>query len=380
MNALCRKGTGHFVYDSKTTGIRSDCRTAGFLAWLTLCGMMDAMRLRIDLAYDGTDFHGWAKQPHLRTVQGDIEAAIAKVLHIRMPRIQSEPSLEESEQGTDSGADSGIHASAQADTPADEQVSVPSWPQLVVAGRTDTGVHALHQVCHLDIDADVLARGVGHMDCTPTEALRRRLSHVLPADIAIHDVTEAPAGFDARFSAVERVYVYRMCDSARYVDPRLRNFVVAVDDRLDLDTMNAAAAYAVGLHDFGSFATPNPGGTTIREVKSAVWLRVPLQACVAPDDDRAHDVPAAESGLVAFTIVADAFAHNMVRSLVQGCVQVGRGRKSVDWFADKIAHPMREGSTGPAPAKGLTLEHVIYPDDSCLAERAQAIRAKRTLA
>ncbi|WP_455676453.1 tRNA pseudouridine(38-40) synthase TruA [Pseudoscardovia suis] len=341
--------------------------------------MMDAMRLRIDLAYDGTDFHGWAKQPHLRTVQGDVEAAIAKILHIRKPQLQSMLAPEEPERGTAAGSDSVIHASAQADTQADEQASAQKWPQLVVAGRTDTGVHALHQVCHLDIDADVLARGVGHMDCAPTEALLRRLSHVLPADIAIHDVTQAPDGFDARFSALERVYVYRICDNMRYVDPRLRNFVVAIDDRLDLDSMNAAAAHAVGLHDFGSFATPNPGGTTIREVKSAVWSRVPSQACVAPDSDCAHDVPAAESGLVAFTIVADAFAHNMVRSLVQGCLQVGRGRKSVEWFADKIAHPVREGSTGPAPAKGLTLERVIYPDDSCLAERAQAIRAKRTL-
>ena len=372
--------------------------------------MMDAMRLRIDLAYDGTDFHGWAKQPHLRTVQGDVEAAIAKVLHIRKPQLQSMQSLGNpdhdtavvmnsadqavvrddrvisNQAGIEPQADDAVQTGMGHQTGAQISVqdnaapaSAQKWPQLVVAGRTDTGVHALHQVCHLDIDADVLARGVGHMDCAPTEALLRRLSHVLPADIAIHDVTQAPDGFDARFSALERVYVYRICDNMRYVDPRLRNFVVAIDDRLDLDAMNAAAAHAVGLHDFGSFATPNPGGTTIREVKSAVWSRVPSQACVAPDGDRAHDVPAAESGLVAFTIVADAFAHNMVRSLVQGCLQVGRGRKSVEWFADKIAHPVREGSTGPAPAKGLTLERVIYPDDSCLAERAQAIRAKRTL-
>lgn len=330
-------------------------RYAGWICFDTPCGMMVSMRLRIDLAYDGTDFHGWATQPDLRTVQGEVEAAIAKVLHIH-----AEPG----------------QAAAQSSYPSHDD---EAWPRLVVAGRTDTGVHALHQVCHLGIAQDVLARGVGHMDCTPAEALRRRLSHVLPADIAIHSVSVAPSGFDARFSALERVYVYRICDNARFLDPRMRGFVLGVDDRLNLDAMNAAVNHAIGLHDFGSFATPNPGGTTIREVKAAVWARVPQLPCVSPDGNAAHEVPAAESGLVTFTIVADAFAHNMVRSLVQACLQVGRGRKSEDWFADKIAHPVREGSTGPAPAKGLTLERVVYPDDSQLAERAQAIRAKRTM-
>lgn len=332
------------------------------------CGMMDVMRLRIDLAYDGTGFHGWAKQPNLRTVQGEVEATIAKVLRIAQPRDRMD-------------SEHAIGSPRGAGEPAEVPVAAASsyWPQLVVAGRTDTGVHALHQVCHLDIDPCVLARAVGHMDCTPAEALRRRLAHLLPADIAIHGVCIAPAGFDARFSALERVYVYRICDDSRFFDPRIRNFVLDVDDRLDIDAMNEAAGLCVGLHDFGSFATPNPGGTTIRDVKSAVWTRAPHQVCVAPDAETAHDVPALESGLLTFTIVADAFAHNMVRSLVQACLQVGRGRKSAEWFASKIAQPMREGSTGPAPSRGLTLERVIYPDDSLLAQRAQAIRAKRTL-
>ena len=136
----------------------------------------------------------------------------------------------------------------------------------------------------------------------------------------------------------------------------------------------------VGLHDFGSFATPNPGGTTIREVKRAHWDRIPDAPLVSGDSDPAgYRVSVLESGLVCFTIVADAFAHNMVRSLVNACVQVGRGRKSLDWFAQKMAEPIREGSTGPIDARGLTLEHVSYPPDDELAARAEAIRAKRTL-
>ncbi|PJM73451.1 tRNA pseudouridine(38-40) synthase TruA [Bifidobacterium primatium] len=304
------------------------------------------MRLRIDLGYDGGAFYGWARQPKLRTVQGEIEAAIRKVLRVR--------------------AD-------DADAPE---------IRLVVAGRTDTGVHALHQVCHIDIPEDVLARAVGHMDVTPEVALERRLQRVLPDDIAIHRVQQAPDGFDARFSALERTYVYRVSDNGRFVDPRTRGFVVAVDETLDMDAMNQAAALTIGLHDFGSFATPNPGGTTIREVKYAQWRRVDPGTMLhggAADGGYGEPVPYAESGLLCFTIVADAFARNMVRSLVNGCLQVGRGRKDVEWFARKMAVPMREGSTGPAAAKGLTLEYVAYPPDDMLAERAQAIRAVRTL-
>lgn len=302
-------------------------------------------RLRIDLGYDGGDFYGWAKQPALRTVQGEIEHALHAILRV----------------------------------PEDD----PDEPlRLTVAGRTDTGVHALHQVCHVDISDEVLSRSVGHMNIDAPEALRRRLSRMLPDDIAIHGVTIAPDGFDARFSALERTYVYRICDNERPVDPRTRGFVLHVDEHLDIDAMNAAAAMTIGLHDFGSFATPNPGGTTIREVKYARWTRAsetPLVSEAAGDLVQPYTVSVAESGLLCFTIVADAFARNMVRSLVNACVKVGQGRKDVDWFAEKMAVPLREGSTGPIAPQGLTLEYVAYPPDDELALRASSIRARRTL-
>ena len=191
----------------------------------------------------------------------------------------------------------------------------------------------------------------------------------------------APDGFDARFSALERTYVYRIADRSSEVDPRTRNFVLHIDDELDLKAMNEAAAMTIGLHDFGSFATPNPGGTTIREVKTAYWRRVPQRTLI--DDGMTmgerYRTPTVESGLVCFVIVADAFARNMVRSLVNGCVQVGIGKRSLDWFAGKMAAPLREGSTGPIAPQGLTLEHIEYPADDQLAVRAEAIRAKRTL-
>lgn len=342
------------------------------------------MRLRIDCAYDGTDFYGWARQPDRRTVQGEIEQALAMVLHLhRYP-------------------------------------DVLSTLRLTVAGRTDTGVHAQHQVCHIDIPDYVLDACVGHMSYPAPVALERRLRHVVPDDIAIHRVVEAPEGFDARFSATTRTYVYRICDNGQILDPRMRHAVLQLDYDLDVNRMNAAAAMIAGLRDFGSFAQPNPGGTTIREVKAASWQRVGqtslfgeqvnnsaaghvdaaynngfaditcgdgLTSAAHSDSSFAHgvhgsvgyDVPHMESGLLCFRIVADAFAHNMVRSLVQATIQIGRGRRSLEWFADKLEHPRREGDTGPAPAKGLTLEYVDYPPHNQLAARAQAIRAKRTL-
>ncbi|OZG61701.1 MULTISPECIES: tRNA pseudouridine(38-40) synthase TruA [Bifidobacterium] len=301
-------------------------------------------RLRLDLAYDGGGFYGWARQPDLRTVQGTIEDALHKVLRVPFDD-------------------------------ADEPL------RLTVAGRTDTGVHASHQVAHLDVSDEVLARCVGHMEVPSTEALARRLKAVLPSDIVIHRVSVAPEGFDARFSALERTYVYRVADQSSEVDPRLRGCVLRVDETLDLDVMNQAAAMTIGLHDFGSFATPNPGGTTIREVKTAYWRRVPAAPLIpnAIAMDEAYRTPTLESGLITFTIVADAFARNMVRSLVGSCIKVGSGRKSLAWFAGKMAEPVREGSSGPIAPQGLTLEHIAYPADDQLAARAEAIRAVRTL-
>ena len=133
------------------------------------------------------------------------------------------------------------------------------------------------------------------------------------------------------------------------------------------------------MHDFGSFAIANPGGTTIREVKTAYWQRVPTRPLLGPGMGERYHTPAVESGLLCFTIVADAFARNMVRSLVGACVQVGMGKRDVDWFAGKMRVPLREGSTGPIAPQGLTLEHIAYPADDELAARAERIRAKRTL-
>ena len=148
------------------------------------------MRLRLDLAYDGTAFRGWARQPGLRTVQGVLEQAITRVL----------------------GGE----------------------PQLVVAGRTDAGVHAAAQVAHLDLTEAQLARLRKGRNPTP-EALAARLTGVLGPypDVAVHRTAEAAPGFDARFSAVWRRYEYRVADLATAYDPLERSAEPAVLDNRD---------------------------------------------------------------------------------------------------------------------------------------------------
>jgi tRNA pseudouridine38-40 synthase len=275
------------------------------------------VRIRLDLAYDGTDFHGWASQPGLRTVQGELEAALATVLR------------------TDGIA-------------------------LVCAGRTDTGVHARGQVAHLDVDGTRVEAAVGRSTLSPLDALLRRLNGVLPADIRVHGVTAAPEGFDARFSALWRRYAYRIVDADAAADPLLRRHVVGWPRPLDIAAMNAGAALLVGEHDFAAFCKHREGATTVRRVLELQWQR---------DDE----------GLATATVRADAFCHHMVRSLMGCLVAIGEGRREPSWAGEILAAAVRDPAVANLPAHGLTLEEVGYPADADLAARAQESRKVRTL-
>ena len=275
------------------------------------------MRLRLDLAYDGTDFHGWATQPGLRTVQGTLEAALAQVL-----RTEAAP--------------------------------------LTVAGRTDTGVHARGQVTHLDVEDEVLAAAAGRSTRPPAEALLRRLNGILPDDIRIHRISTAPAGFDARFSAVWRRYAYRVADAPELVDPLVRRSVLAWPRELDLVAMNEAATALRGEHDFAAFCKKREGATTIRTLIELSWAR----------DDR---------GVAVATVRADAFCHNMVRALVGAMIAVGEGRREPAWAGEVLRRGVRDAGVTVVHPHGLTLEEVGYPADADLAAQAGAARRVRTL-
>ncbi|SJN24060.1 tRNA pseudouridine(38-40) synthase TruA [Luteococcus japonicus] len=268
---------------------------------------VEATRWRLDIAYDGTAFSGWATQPGLRTVQGELERWTAQVLRL------------------------------------------PEPVQLTVAGRTDAGVHARGQVAHVDLPVAV-----------DTSRLQRRLERVLDEDLQVLRVSRAPEGFDARFSALWRRYVYRVWDEQSTRDPLLRGHITRIRGVLDVAATNHAARMLLGLHDFAPFCKPRDGATTIRTLTG-------LHA------ERTAD------GIVEFTVTADAFCHSMVRSLMGAMTTVGTGRKDQAWLAEVMGSPKRHNGVLVMPAKGLCLEEVRYPADDRLAERANLSRAVRTL-
>lgn len=278
------------------------------------------MRIRLDISYDGTHFRGWARQPGLRTVQGTIEDALTRIL----------------------GGE----------------------PRLVVAGRTDAGVHASGQVAHLDLDVDQLARlPRRRRDGDETDAvaaLAGRVRGVLGAypDVTVRRTSVAPEGFDARFSAVWRRYSYRIADLTTGYDPLDRARTTSVKAHLDVEAMDAAARSLIGLHDFAAYCKAREEATTIRTLLEFDWHR-------------------AADGAVTANVRADAFCHSMVRALVGACVAVGEGRIDVDRVLDIRDAGARTPDTKVLAARGLVLAEVGYPSDELLASRAEQTRNRR---
>lgn len=221
-------------------------------------------------------------------------------------------------------------------------------PGLTVAGRTDAGVHARGQVAHTDVPAEAwTANG---------ERVLYRLSGLLPVDLRVWGVRVAPEGFDARFSAISRRYAFRISDDRVGVDPIRRSDVVWNRRPLDADAMDAAASELIGEHDFAAFCKRREGASTVRTLRVFEWQR--------------H-----ANRLLEATVVADAFCHNMVRSLVGACVAVGEGRRPASWVGDVLHETERSSEVMVMPPHGLTLEEVTYPPDGELA--AQAVGSRR---
>lgn len=272
-------------------------------------------RYRIDFGYDGTDFSGFAKQPNLRTVQSELLKAI-EVIFGKDPK------------------DFGMR----------------------VAGRTDAGVHAQHQVVHVDLTPAQLKRIGRNGD------VAGRLNTALPKDIRIYSFEKAPAGFDARYSASFRRYRYKIADKKTSIDPLMVRYVLTLKLDLDLALMRKAAKKLTGLHDFGAFCKPRAGATTIRNLRS-----IKIKRGTRP------------LGIIEIELKGDAFCHNMVRSLVGALVAVGRGRASVQDVEARLKSANRVGSFKVLGPEGLSLIEVGYPRDSKLYSQAEKARKMRSL-
>ncbi|STD34509.1 tRNA pseudouridine synthase A [Corynebacterium striatum] len=277
---------------------------------------MTNVRLRLDLAYDGTDFHGWARQKgDLRTVQGVLEDNLSMILRHDV--------------------------------------------ELTVAGRTDAGVHSAGQVAHFDVPPEALEQR--SIDGDPAK-LVRRLAKLLPEDVRVHACTAAPVGFDARFSALQRHYVYRITTHPRGALPTRARDTAQWPKPVDIDAMQEAATTLVGLHDFAAFCKAKPHATTIRDLHSFEWVDVST-----PTEPQLYEA----------RVCADAFCWSMVRSLVGCCLRVGEGARDVDFAAAMLAESQRSSQIPLAPAKGLSLVRVDYPADEELAARAAVTRDRR---
>ena len=180
-------------------------------------------RLRIDIAYDGTAFFGWATQPDHRTIQDLVEQAIAQVSRGEV--------------------------------------------QSIVAGRTDAGVHATGQVIHVDLPDTVFIDGFSYAD------LRYKLNRILDEDVRIMSITDAPSGFHARFSALRRHYLYKLIDNNDVTPPLSRYDVASWYRPLEVERMNEASELVLGHHDFAAFCKFRQGGTTIRTLEKYEWKR-----------------------------------------------------------------------------------------------------------
>jgi tRNA pseudouridine38-40 synthase len=278
--------------------------------------MGETARWRLDLAYRGTAFHGFAKQPGQPTVAGDLADALARVARL--------------EEG----------------------------PHIVCAGRTDAGVHATAQVVHVDLPSPMPGGRDGELG--PAELLRS-LNRQLGDDVAVLDARVVEPGFDARHSATWRRYRYLIHDSG-VADPLLTSLAWQVEGPLDVRAMSQAVGAFIGSHDFRAFCRRAPGTNSaepiVRRVTDA-WVEA-----LVPDGS----IDLVGGRLVRVEIQASSFCHQMVRSVVAQLVEVGLGRSNAAEIMGLLEAGTRQGAAQPAPPEGLCLIGVGYPEGAGLPE------------
>jgi tRNA pseudouridine38-40 synthase len=269
---------------------------------------------KLVISYDGTEFHGWQVQPSLRTVQGELAAAIERI--------------------------------------TGEQV----LPQG--SGRTDAGVHALGQVASCALAAPI-----------PPENFHRALNRTLPSDIRILGVERARKTFHARHSAIHKTYEYRIF-RGEICPPFLARQVYALNWPLDVDAMRSAATAVLGEHDFSSFAATDPDLTRRSTAAEPA-------DCVRTLYESAWEIRAAENAsgdLLIYRVRGSGFLHHMVRNLVGTFLEVGRGHAPAGEIPRILATKDRSAAGATAPARGLFLISVHYDDECAVSHGSAGLR------
>lgn len=247
---------------------------------------MDARNIKLTLAYDVTWYHGWQRQKNARTLQQTIEEKL--------------------------------------------QVMLGEPVTLVASGRTDAGVHALGQVCHVITGSDL-----------PPDAIKKGLNAMLPDDIVIRDVRYVPPGFHARYDAKRKTYAYRIVNRS-VPDVFTRHFCWHIPTPLNLDAMAQCLSLLKGTHDFSSFRSSGSGNQNpVRTLYMAQVLDIPRE-------------------YVTITVEADGFLRHMVRNIVGTVVQAGMDKIGLGDFTQVIGARDRRRAGVKAPAQGLFLVRVVY--------------------
>ena len=267
-------------------------------------------RWRLDLAYDGAAFSGFAYQPQCTTVVGALRATLASTLHLEVE------------------------------------------PIVVGAGRTDAGVHAFAQVVHVDLPTTLFATKRG-----PDSArLRRSLNQQLRGRLQVLEARPVGDEFHARFSAQWREYRYLVIESDAPGLDLTNAWAWSMEGPLDLEAMNRSTKELLGLHDFRAFCrrptNSSPDEALLRRVLDASWVRLEDEWTLVPG----------HASVLKLTIRAQSFCHNMIRCLTSVLVEIGRGELPESTILERLASLRREHLPPPAPASGLTLTGVGYDE------------------
>lgn len=263
-------------------------------------------RIRAKLAYDGTNYAGFGKQPDQVSIQGEVEKSLKQIFNLII--------------------------------------------KTIAAGRTDRGVHARGQWVHFDLPVT---------NWQKVRDPKYSLNQVLPGDIRILEIEQVSEDFDARYSALWRRYTYWVSDKNHQLDPLRRHYVYKYGYKLDLEKLNQTSQMLVGLHDFATYCKPRENSSTVRNLMQFTWQKI--------------------DGLFVAELKADAFCYGLVRNLIGAVLPAGAGLIEIDEPKLRLDKKQRSETIFQAPANGLVLEEISYPEPTRWASQAKITRNPRVL-